>query len=662
MSRPSGDQKRAKSRKVLSCDESDEDCDDLSYDEEGKRKAAMESHCEIERRRRNKMAAYVNELCEMIPACNSSARKPDKLTILKMAVNHMSSLHGSAGSQQDVSHKPSFLSDQELKHLVLEATNGFLFVIHCETGQIIYVSDSVTPVLHQMQSDWTHHCLYDLVHPQDKEKLREHLSTSEAQIPGRILDMKTGTVKKDGHLANMKPYIGSRRAFIIRMRVGNVPIDPLFASDASRRLARSTLAPSTDGHQYAVVHVTGYVRNWPASSNGSEPSEEDNSCLVAIGRLQASAAISATDSSNNPTEFLTRHSLEGKFTFVDPSVLPLLGYQPQDLLGRSIYEFYHPDDHVQMKENFEQVLKRKGQVVAVGCRFLSKNREYVWLRTSSITFQNPYTDEVEYIICTNSCTKGSANGIASNASTQMASVMTPHQATSLNYSGVTYSDVGVMIPTRSEQYNGHKGNELDSIASAGLTPVNRLTPATNNMTPVNRLTPVNNLTPVSSLASVQPLSSNELTVDWTQTQSSYLSNQLVPDYLTVPDGHSIGSSSGTPAVGVITSNGIPFNKPEAMYTDRVGQNSLIPPASASFQPYANPTAVTTEDDNAMWSPQWNQSLLSGLAISAQNGVGMWSSQMVNASTSRHNEEQEDLSAMLRLLDSSGPDFKFSNMF
>lgn len=45
------------------------------------------------------MAAYVNELCEMIPACNSSARKPDKLTILKMAVNHMSSLHGKTWCQ-----------------------------------------------------------------------------------------------------------------------------------------------------------------------------------------------------------------------------------------------------------------------------------------------------------------------------------------------------------------------------------------------------------------------------------------------------------------------------------------------------------------------------------------------------------------------------------
>jgi len=26
---------------------------------------------------------------------------------------------------------------------------------------------------------------------------------------------------------------------------------------------RSTLGPSPDGQQYAVVHVTGYIKNWP---------------------------------------------------------------------------------------------------------------------------------------------------------------------------------------------------------------------------------------------------------------------------------------------------------------------------------------------------------------------------------------------------------------
>ena len=33
-------------------------------------------------------------------------------------------------------------------------------------------------------------------------------------------------------------------------------------------------------------------------------------------------------------------------------------------------------------------------------QFWSKNREWLWMRTSSFTFQNTYSDEIEYIICT----------------------------------------------------------------------------------------------------------------------------------------------------------------------------------------------------------------------------------------------------------------------
>ena len=42
---------------------------------------------------------------------------------------------------------PSFLTDNELKHLIMEAANGFLFVLSCEDAKVIYVSDSIYPVL-----------------------------------------------------------------------------------------------------------------------------------------------------------------------------------------------------------------------------------------------------------------------------------------------------------------------------------------------------------------------------------------------------------------------------------------------------------------------------------------------------------------------------------
>ena len=53
-----------------------------------------ENHSEIERRRRNKMNAYINELSDMVPTCNGLPKKPDKLTILKMAVTYIKSLRG----------------------------------------------------------------------------------------------------------------------------------------------------------------------------------------------------------------------------------------------------------------------------------------------------------------------------------------------------------------------------------------------------------------------------------------------------------------------------------------------------------------------------------------------------------------------------------------
>lgn len=73
---------------------------------------------------------------------------------------------------------------QELKHLILEAADGFLFIVSCETGRVVYVSDSVTPVLNQPQSEWFSGTLYEQVHPDDVGKLREQLSTSENALTG----------------------------------------------------------------------------------------------------------------------------------------------------------------------------------------------------------------------------------------------------------------------------------------------------------------------------------------------------------------------------------------------------------------------------------------------------------------------------------------------
>ncbi|XP_031463996.1 aryl hydrocarbon receptor nuclear translocator isoform X11 [Phasianus colchicus] len=392
--------------KFLRCDD-----DPMPNDKE---RFARENHSEIERRRRNKMTAYITELSDMVPTCSALARKPDKLTILRMAVSHMKSLRGTGNTSTDGTYKPSFLTDQELKHLILEAADGFLFIVSCETGRVVYVSDSVTPVLNQPQSEWFGSTLYDQVHPDDVGKLREQLSTSENALTGRILDLKTGTVKKEGQ-QSMRMCMGSRRSFICRMRCGNSSVDAVSVNRLSfmRNRCRNGLGATKDGEpHYVVVHCTGYIKAWPpagVSLPDDDPDAGQGSkfCLVAIGRLQVTSSPNCTDMSNvcQPTEFISRHNTEGIFTFIDHRCVATVGYQPQELLGKDIVDFCHPEDQQLLRDSFQQVVKLKGQVLSVMFRFRSKNREWLWMRTSSFTFQNPYSDEIEYIICTNTNVK-----------------------------------------------------------------------------------------------------------------------------------------------------------------------------------------------------------------------------------------------------------------
>ena len=131
--------------------------------EEDKEKQARENHCEIERRRRVKMATYFAELCDVVPACSNLARKPDKLTILRMAAQFMKNLRTNnnslslnstqISSQQDL-HKPCLLDGHELKYLLVESCNAFLFALNCDNLRVIYVSDAVQLILSYTWHDW----------------------------------------------------------------------------------------------------------------------------------------------------------------------------------------------------------------------------------------------------------------------------------------------------------------------------------------------------------------------------------------------------------------------------------------------------------------------------------------------------------------------------
>lgn len=49
------------------------------------------------------------------------------------------------------------------------------------------------------------------------------------------------------------------------MKVGNIAADNMAVGHLNRLKQRNSLGPSRDGQNYAVVHCTGYIKNWPPS-------------------------------------------------------------------------------------------------------------------------------------------------------------------------------------------------------------------------------------------------------------------------------------------------------------------------------------------------------------------------------------------------------------
>lgn len=65
--------------------------------------------------------------------------------------------------------------------------------------------------------------------------------------------------------ASMRLSMGPRRGFICRLKVGNMGPDAMAAGHLNRLKQRNSLGPSRDNQNYAVVHCTGYIKNWPPS-------------------------------------------------------------------------------------------------------------------------------------------------------------------------------------------------------------------------------------------------------------------------------------------------------------------------------------------------------------------------------------------------------------
>uniref|UniRef100_A0A8C5ERS8 Aryl hydrocarbon receptor nuclear translocator-like protein 1 n=1 Tax=Gouania willdenowi TaxID=441366 RepID=A0A8C5ERS8_GOUWI len=374
-------------RKGSMDNQSDED------DQHPKMKCFREPHSKIEKRRRDKMNILIDKLSAMIPTCNPMSRKLDKLTVLRMAVQHLKSLKGTRYTPPPIPFKSRYW-----------AADGFLFVVGCDRGKIVFVSESVTKILNYSQAELIGQSLFDYIHPKDMGKVKEQLSASELYPRERLIDAKTGLqVQADLPVGAARLCSGARRSFFCRMKYNKISVK-LEEKDSPANTSKKK-----ESQKFCTVHCTGYMRSWPSSQMGAEGEGESDkqdsshfSCLVAMGRIHPHSSPHINGEVRvKPTEFITRYAMDGKFTFVDQRATTILGYLPQELLGTSCYEYFHQDDLPHLADRHRKVLRSKEKIQTNCYKFKTKYGSFVTLQSQWFSFINPWTKEVEYIVSTN---------------------------------------------------------------------------------------------------------------------------------------------------------------------------------------------------------------------------------------------------------------------
>jgi PAS domain S-box-containing protein len=83
----------------------------------------------------------------------------------------------------------------------------------------------------------------------------------------------------------------------------------------------------------------------------------------------------------NARDMISRHNPDGVFLYASPASRALLGYKPEDLLGRSLVEFIHPEDLHQLLSRHTS-LAEAFAAEAVGYRARKADGTYAWIETS----------------------------------------------------------------------------------------------------------------------------------------------------------------------------------------------------------------------------------------------------------------------------------------
>uniref|UniRef100_A0A6Q2XVQ4 Endothelial PAS domain protein 1b n=1 Tax=Esox lucius TaxID=8010 RepID=A0A6Q2XVQ4_ESOLU len=369
----------------------------MTADKDKKRNSSerrKEKSRDAARCRRSKETEVFYELAHQLPLPHSVSAHLDKASIMRLAISFLRT-RKVVGS--GCSNTAETDGDRQMDSLYLKSLEGFVTVVTSD-GDMIFISENINKFMGLTQVELTGQSILDFTHPCDHDEIRENLS----------LKSGTGFGRKGKDMS-------TERDFFMRMKC---------------TMTNRGRTVNLKSASWKVLHCTGHLKVY----NSCAPrvlcgfKEPPLTCLVMM--CEPIPHPSNIDTPLDSKTFLSRHNMDMKFTYCDERVTDLIGYSPEDLLGRSVYDFYHALDSDSVTKS-HQNLCAKGQAVSGQYRMLAKHGGYVWVETQGTVIYNTRNSQPQCIVCVNYVLSEVENKSMIFSMDQTESLLKPHHMNSL---------------------------------------------------------------------------------------------------------------------------------------------------------------------------------------------------------------------------------------
>ncbi|XP_042356313.1 hypoxia inducible factor 1 subunit alpha a [Plectropomus leopardus] len=372
--------------------------------------------------RRGKESEVFYELAQQLPLPHSVSSGLDKASIMRLTISYLR-MRKLLSTDEPMAEDETEL-DIQLNSSYLKALEGFLMVLS-EDGDMIYLSENVNKCLGLAQFDLTGHSVFDFIHPCDQEELREML------------------VHKTGSKKTKEP--NTERSFFLRMKC---------------TLTSRGRTVNVKSATWKVLHCSGHIRVYDNLTEESPNGHKEPSVPYLVLICDPIQHPSNIEVPLDTKTFLSRHTMDMKFTYCDERITELMGYDPEDLLNRSVYEYYHALDSDHLTKTHHNLFA-KGQVSTGQYRMLAKRGGFVWVETQATVIYNNKNSQPQCVVCVNFVLSGIQEETLILSLEQTEDVKPVKEEQLVEEKAVVESSQSDMSPTLLKEEE--KGPELDVI-------------------------------------------------------------------------------------------------------------------------------------------------------------------------------------------------------